>query len=1018
MATKKKTQQQLPYEVLRDYLERNRVVGPGTDWNITGMGKHDKGSYRVPDKDYEKFLKLVHDTIFGEPSSACGLLEKHLSHGGPVLIDLDFKYTAGSHLQRRFDDTQLRSFVLNYVLAMYRYFDMKPLGKPLRFFVLLKPSPEVAPAKHNKDAHIHKDGVHIICPDLTLDPKIQYTLRGYMLQMNTIQSVFDETGFTNSEQDVFDIAVISRNNWFLYGATKPDKAWYSVNSMFEVPTDLDLSALGEDARRETIDNAMTESDLGDFTEWDYTKLFSIRVGHEIVTPIKVIDDRKFEWEALYSKWSGGKNISANAPTPVALQITEDDDDENEGQDHFAVSPDATAAMAKASVEQQDDFDWGELSGGYTNEDIEQALELVDKCLNPNKRARDYGSWIDTGLCLYNINSAAKVPQDDKMCKRWANFSRRADGYEQTPDTVYEKAWRGFHKETTAKKIRIGSLHFWAEEDCPERYKEITERTAIGWVLQNPEGSHGKVADLMKRMYKHIFCSTIMGRKNQEYFQYVGNYWKKLKSNNELWIRLTRNIERLYSAALMECARLMHVAGDNTSTQKNAMEEAKAKMGAMAEKQKTLLKTKAQLESTPFIENVLKASFQKFYNDNFTDMLNQRKDIFACGNCVVELRHYDGSDMNLNKPRVYVRKGRPDDFISFVMGRENELEAISLDYDAKTGTLAPFDPNTPEQKELAKFFKLVFPRDDLREYVLTLLSACLEGENKEQKFYILRGGGSNGKSKLINLMSFVFGEYQTSLNTAALTRKRPESGAANPDIITLKSKRFIFMQEPDEGEKLNTARIKQFTGGDIVEARALFGDQEKFKIMGRIFFSTNDLPPVNSMDGGTWRRMEVLPFESTFKPHGHPEIDAAKHVYEQDNNLDDKFKQNSMRIAFLRLLLHYWETRYLVTGLSMPPDCVMEAVNKFKAENDSFIAFANETFIKETGATASITDIMPRYKMWMSLQSGRKLLKKPEIVERLGKMFKSSDGGLTYKDVRVACEGEDVSGNFVGGGGFR
>jgi hypothetical protein len=91
---------------------------------------------------------------------------------------------------------------------------------------------------------------------------------------------------------------------------------------------------------------------------------------------------------------------------------------------------------------------------------------------------------------------------------------------------------------------------------------------------------------------------------------------------------------------------MHVAGDNTSTQKNAMEEAKAKMGAMAEKQKTLLKTKAQLESTPFIENVLKASFQKFYNDNFTDMLNQRKDIFACGNCVVELRHYDGSDMNL------------------------------------------------------------------------------------------------------------------------------------------------------------------------------------------------------------------------------------------------------------------------------------------------------------------------------------------------------------------------------------
>ena len=48
---KRMANKQLPYEVLRDYLERSRVIGPGTDWNITGMGKHDKGSYRIPDKD-------------------------------------------------------------------------------------------------------------------------------------------------------------------------------------------------------------------------------------------------------------------------------------------------------------------------------------------------------------------------------------------------------------------------------------------------------------------------------------------------------------------------------------------------------------------------------------------------------------------------------------------------------------------------------------------------------------------------------------------------------------------------------------------------------------------------------------------------------------------------------------------------------------------------------------------------------------------------------------------------------
>jgi hypothetical protein len=54
---------------------------------------------------------------------------------------------------------------------------------------------------------------------------------------------------------------------------------------------------------------------------------------------------------------------------------------------------------------------------------------------------------------------------------------------------------------------------------------------------------------------------------------------------------------------------------------------------------------------------------------------------------------------------------------------------------------------------------------------------------------------------------------------------------------------------------------------------------------------------------------------------------------------------------------------------------------------------------------------------MQLQSGRKILKKPEIIERLAKMFKTTDGGVSYKDVRIACDGEDISGNFVSGGGF-
>ena len=988
---------------LRDYLENHRSYS--TEFNLTGWEEDEKknGKYFVKDNDYNEFLECFHKGVFGSRRhQTVGVLERHLPTGGPVLIDLDFRYESGPSPTRLFEIVQLRQFVLNYAAALYRFFDLSYLeGKPLRFFVLLKPEPEVV--EKGKDKGKHKDGVHIQCPDLTLDPKIQYTLRGYMLEHGLVKNVFDDTSYTNPDSDVFDIAVIHRNNWFMYGAAKPNKTWYKVASVYSIPTDLDVNEMGELARMEAIDDAIEEEEPDDFDSLDLVKLLSIRLNHEENTELEINEDRKFEWNALFQKWSTGKNQAiggaVNKITTPAL-------------DGVVPSGEPPVFSLDSNAEEPS---FEEPSVGYNQEDIQQAWELLDKCLHPVKRAKDYGPWIDLGLCLFNIDSS------DAMLQRWAQFSRRVDGYEDTPMENYNKFWRGFHNNTaTQKKIRMGTLHFWAMEDNAAKYKEITEKTCVGWILNNPEATHVKVATLVKRLYRYEFACTMTGKKMLDYFQYTGNYWKKLRSNNELRSRLTNRIVLIYLQAQHEASRLALMAGGGeapvaNANVKEANEIVRDKVGKMQEKIKVIMKSCAVLEGAPFKDNVMKECNEKFYDENFSDMLNQRKDIFACANCVVELRHYDGEVKAGDIPRIYIRKGRPDDYISFAMGKENDLEPITLDYDTKTGTLLPFDPNTPEQRLLADFFCKIFPDKQLREYVLTLLSACLEGENREQKFYIMTGGGGNGKSVLINLMRFVFGEYQTSLNTAALTRRRPESGAANPDIITLKSRRFIYMQEPDEGEKLNTARIKQFTGGDIVEARGLFADQEKFKIMGRIFFSTNDLPPVSSMDGGTWRRMEVIPFVASFKDKGSPEIDPSRNIYEKDVNLEDKFKQHTMRAAFLRLLLHYWETRYLKHGLSRPPECVLEAINRYKADNDSFVAFSKETLIREQGATASLSDIVIRYKQWfMNQPPGRKSLKKQELIERMIRMFTTTDGGRTYTGVRVALEGEDISGNYIGG----
>jgi hypothetical protein len=128
-----------------------------------------------------------------------------------------------------------------------------------------------------------------------------------------------------------------------------------------------------------------------------------------------------------------------------------------------------------------------------------------------------------------------------------------------------------------KKIRMGTLHFWAMEDNNQKYKDITEKTATGWVLNYPDATHVKVAELVKRMYRYEFCCTMVGRKDLCYFQYGGNFWKKLKSNNELRARLTNRIVRIYLLAQAEAAKRAEeerIAHEKSEALRRQMEQLK------------------------------------------------------------------------------------------------------------------------------------------------------------------------------------------------------------------------------------------------------------------------------------------------------------------------------------------------------------------------------------------------------------------------------------------------------------
>jgi phage/plasmid-associated DNA primase len=541
--------------------------------------------------------------------------------------------------------------------------------------------------------------------------------------------------------------------------------------------------------------------------------------------------------------------------------------------------------------------------------------LVMECLSV-ERAEKYEAWIRVGWCLHNICST------EENFQLWMDFSARSTKSGGNNVAQLKRDWmNGWRKTDDGPRLTERSLRKWAREDNPEAYKRIQEEFIGEYIRQEVEPTHFHIAQLMKKKYGPNYIASVTAR-NTDWYKYDDsiNMWKKLNQGIELSMKVCTEVAKAIADA---CSKLYGDAEKNPKGREAALEKAKE-----------LHKVQTSLFNNGFTESVMKMAVKQFYEEDFHNKLNINPTLFACANGMIDLR-VAGPD---GRDHVMFRDGRPEDYMSFLAG-QNHPEMAPINY-------IPYDANMPVQAEIAEFFSKLFPSPELRRYTLRLLASCLEGVNREQCFYVATGVGGNGKSKLVELMRMTFGDYQTSMQSTVLTRGRPDAGAANPEIMAAKCRRFIYLQEPDDKEPINTSRMKQFSGEDMVEARALYGDQEKFVIMGKLFMMCNKLPPVTTMDRGTWRRIRVLPFVSKFVLPDHPEYLAGRpNVFLMDGMLDKKLRQ--WREPFLSLLVHIYETEYIPYGLHPVPAEVMAASDKYKGDFDVFARFRGERIRQPT-----------------------------------------------------------------------
>jgi len=95
---------------------------------------------------------------------------------------------------------------------------------------------------------------------------------------------------------------------------------------------------------------------------------------------------------------------------------------------------------------------------------------------------------------------------------------------------------------------------------------------------------------------------------------------------------------------------------------------------------------------------------------------------------------------------------------------------------------------------------------------------------------------------------------------------------------------VLFSEPSAKVKLSAAVIKELTGGDEQNTRAMYGRKQTFVMNGTVHVLCNKIPEVDDFDGGMSRRIRCIPYGSTFVDE-EQRVDHEKHVYLKQN-LDD------------------------------------------------------------------------------------------------------------------------------------
>ena len=382
----------------------------------------------------------------------------------------------------------------------------------------------------------------------------------------------------------------------------------------------------------------------------------------------------------------------------------------------------------------------------------------------------------------------------------------------------------------------------------------------------------------------------------------------------------------------------------------------------------------KLHKMAFKKEIIAELLHLYYDAKFMEKLDENRYLIGFDNGVYDLKS------------LYFRNGRPEDYISM----NTKCDFVE------------YNPNDIKIQQVEHFFDDIQPDPIMKNYLLTKLSSFLEGVQRDQRFEIWIGTGANGKGRILKLILDSFGDYACTIPVTLLTKPRGDSNSASPALANTKGKRCCIFQEPENNDKIYVGHMKNITGGDKMMARSLYCDPVEFYPQFKTILACNKLPEVPSADGGTWRRIRVVPFETSF-------VIDPKEPNERKliNNLDDLIAEWTS--SFMSMLIEKYKI-YIKHGIDEPKQVLLQT-NQYKLNSDIYSEFVNDMIFNTDGKEfLLLEDVVIEFNKWYK-DSGHTEKRpvrndlKNEMEKRMGKPIKNKYIGFRFRTPNDVDENE-------------